>query len=117
VRLERREGYWLLVGVAAPGAAATTLGRLVMIRRRAAGNVHLLRHELEHVRQWRELGVVGFLRRYLGAYLRWRLRGHPHWAAYRRIPLEIEAEWRARRPRPPAGATEPDAAADPPPRR
>ena len=40
---------------------------------------------------------VGFLRRYLGAYLPWRLRGYPHWAAYRRIPHEVEAEWIARR--------------------
>jgi hypothetical protein len=41
--------------------------------------------------------VVGFLRRYLGAYLGWRVRGYRHKAAYRRIPFEIEAEWRARR--------------------
>jgi hypothetical protein len=95
--LERREGYWLLIGVAAPGAAATTLGPLILMREHAVGNEKLLRHELEHVRQWRELGVVGFLRRYLGAYLRWRVRAHSHWAAYRRIPLEIEAEWLARR--------------------
>lgn len=102
MRLERCDGYWLLIGPAAPGAAATTLGPLIMIRRRAVGNEKLLRHELEHVRQWRDLGTVGFLRRYLGAYLGWRLRGHPHWAAYRRIPLEIEAEWRARAATPPA---------------
>ena len=37
---------------------------------------------------------VGFLRRYLGAYLRWRLRGYRTGRAYRRIPLEVEAEWR-----------------------
>ena len=97
MRLERHDGYWLLVGVAAPGAAATTLGPLILMRSRAVGNRRLLRHELEHVRQWREQGVVGFLRRYLGAYLRWRLAGYPHWAAYRRIPQEIEAEWIARR--------------------
>jgi hypothetical protein len=97
VRLERRDGYWLLVGPAAPGAIATTLGSLILMRRRGVGDAQLLRHELEHVRQWREQGPVGFLRRYLGAYLSWRLRGYPHWAAYRRIPHEIEAEWIARR--------------------
>jgi hypothetical protein len=97
VRLERHDGYWLLIGIAAPGAAATTLGPLIMMRERSLGNERLLRHELVHVRQWRELGVTGFLRRYLGAYVLWRLRVHPHWAAYRRIPLEIEAEWSARR--------------------
>jgi hypothetical protein len=97
VRLERHDGYWLLIGPAAPGASATTLGPLILMRRRAVGNQRLRRHELEHVRQWREHGVVGFARRYLRAYLSWRLRGYPHWAAYRRVPLEIEAEWTARR--------------------
>jgi Domain of unknown function (DUF4157) len=97
VRLERHDGYWLLVGPAAPGASATTLGPLVLMRPRGVGDPRLLRHELEHVRQWRRYGVVGFLRRYLGAYLVWRLRGYGHKAAYRRIPFEIEAEWRARR--------------------
>jgi hypothetical protein len=97
VRLEHGDGYWLLVGVAAPGAAATTLGPLILIRSWAADDDHILRHELEHVRQWREQGVVGFLVRYLGAYLRWRACSYPHWGAYRRIPFEVEAEWRARR--------------------
>jgi Domain of unknown function (DUF4157) len=97
MRLERREGYWLLVGPAAPGATATTLGPLILMRPRGVGNRRLLRHELEHVRQWREQGVLGFLRRYLGAYARWRLQGYPHWGAYRRVPHEIEAEWIARR--------------------
>jgi hypothetical protein len=67
------------------------------MRPRGVGDPRLLRHELEHVRQWREFGVLGFLRRYLGAYVRWRLRGYPHLAAYRRIPFEIEAEWLAQR--------------------
>jgi hypothetical protein len=97
MRLERHDGYWLLVGPAAPGAAATTLGRLILMRPRAVGDARLLRHELCHVRQWREHGVAGFLARYLGAYLRTRLRRYPHRAAYRRIPFEIEAEWTARR--------------------
>jgi hypothetical protein len=99
LRLERHDGYWLLVGIAAPGATATTLGPLILRRSRGVGNERLLRHELVHVRQWRELGIFGFLRRYLGAYFRWRARGYPHWAAYRRVPLEIEAEWTARRSR------------------
>lgn len=97
MRLERHDGYWLLVGPAAPGATATTLGPLILMRRRGVGDARLLRHELEHVRQWREQGVVGFLWRYLGAYVTARVRGYPHGAAYRRIPQEIEAEWNARR--------------------
>jgi hypothetical protein len=35
----------------------------------------LLLHELVHVRQWRDAGPVRFLARYLGDYLRGRLRG------------------------------------------
>ena len=79
------------------GAAAVTIGPLVSVRRRFATDERLLRHELVHVRQWRSLGIAGFLWRYVGTYLRWRLRGYGHWAAYRRIPLEVEAEWEARR--------------------
>lgn len=95
--LLRREGYWLLVGGPVPrGASAITIGPVISIRRSAAGSEPLLRHELVHVEQWRRLGIAGFLLRYVGAYLRWRLRGYGHWAAYRRIPLEVEAEWRAR---------------------
>src|SRR6478735_3939364 len=102
MHLEHRDGYWLLIGPAAPGAAATTIGPLIMVRAGYEENDHLLRHELVHVRQWREHGVIGFLVRYLAPYLGARLRGYPHWAAYRRIPFEIEAEWTARRTDPPA---------------
>ena len=79
-----------------PGADAITLGRVVSVRRRASSSLRLLRHEAVHVRQWRELGMLRFLVRYVGSYLRWRVRGYGHWAAYRRIPLEVEAEWIAR---------------------
>lgn len=80
-----------------PGADAWTLGSWVIVRRRNAGSKHLLAHELEHVRQYHDLGVVAFLATYLGAYLRLRLQGWGHQAAYRRIPAEVSAEWRARR--------------------
>jgi hypothetical protein len=97
VRIERRDGAVLVISRwAAPGARATTLGRFVFVREDAVGSGRLLRHELVHVRQWRHLGIIGFLVRYLGAYVRWRVRRYPHWAAYRRIPLEIEADWEAR---------------------
>ena len=100
MRVERRPGCWLVVGVAAPGAAATTIGSVIFLRADAVHDEHLLRHELEHVRQWREHGVIGFLVRYVRPYLRWRRWGYSHWAAYRRIPFEIEAEWIARRSTP-----------------
>ena len=82
-----------------PGAAAITLGPLIVVRRGVpdrAGWPRLLRHERVHVEQWRRMGLVGFLARYVGMYVILRLRGWPHWAAYRRLPLEVEAEWRAR---------------------
>jgi hypothetical protein len=97
MRVERREGAVLVISRwAAPGADATTLGRFVFMREDAAGSSRLLRHELVHVRQWRQFGIPGFGARYLGAYVRWRVRRYPHLAAYRRIPLEIEADWEAR---------------------
>ena len=99
---ERHPGYWRWVGgPVPPGSAAITIGRVISVRRRAADNPRLMRHELTHVEQWRRLGVVGFLVRYLGAYARWRLLLHGHRDAYRRIPLEIEADWRSRSPLPP----------------
>lgn len=93
MRVDRREGYTLLVGWPVPkGADAITLGRWVLVRKRAAQSEHLLRHELCHVRQWSELGAVRFLWQYLTSYARGRLSGLSHWEAYRSIPLEIEAE-------------------------
>lgn len=80
-----------------PGADAWTLGDLVIVRERHADSRHLITHELEHVRQYRELGFGAFLLRYVAAYLALRLHGYPHQAAYRRIPAEVSAEWRARR--------------------
>jgi hypothetical protein len=98
VALERAGDHWVWIGgPVPPGADAITIGSVVSVRRAASENAHLLRHEVEHVRQWRRLGGFGFLRRYLGSYARWRLRGYGHWPAYRRIPLEVEAEWAARR--------------------
>ena len=96
--IRRRGDHWIWEGgPVPPGADAITLGPLISVRREAASNAALLRHEEEHVRQWRELGVVGFLRSYLGSYLSSRWRGFGHKAAYRLIPLEIEAEEAARR--------------------
>ena len=96
--IERRDGWWLWVGgPVPPGASGITVGRLVAIRRGHERSERLLRHELEHVAQYGRLGIVGFLRRYVAAYLRWRLRGYGHRGAYLRIPFEASAEWRARR--------------------
>jgi hypothetical protein len=98
VPVERRDGYRLWIGgPVAPGAAATTLGSWVSVRTAHADDDLLVRHERVHVEQFRAHGVARFLGRYLASYLGWRLRGYPHWSAYRRIPFEVEAEWGARR--------------------
>jgi hypothetical protein len=96
--IEQRDGFKLWIGgPVPPGAAAWTLGSLVIVRRHAVGSRLLLSHEAEHVQQWHEQGVVGFAVSYLGAYAANRLRGYGHDGAYRRIPQEVRAEWRARR--------------------
>lgn len=74
-----------------PGVAAMTVGRVILLRSDHADDTALLAHELVHVRQWRELGAVRFLWRYLGAYARSRLSGLSHQRAYEAIPLEVEA--------------------------
>jgi hypothetical protein len=77
---------WLPLGV-----AGMTLGHTILVRKEHAGDEALLCHELVHVRQWEELGVTRFLWRYLSSYLRGRLGGLTHQAAYQAIPLEVEA--------------------------
>ncbi len=113
--LRRRGDHWLLVGGPVPPRAdAMTIGPVVSVRRAQAGNERLLTHEGVHVRQWRELGWVGFPRRYLGAYLSLRWAGFGHRAAYRLIPLEAEAEAVARgEGRPPPAVGEPLAGRSP----
>lgn len=51
----------------------------------------VLVHELVHMRQWKVHGVVGFLRHYLGDYLRGRRRRLGHLGAYRATRFEAEA--------------------------
>lgn len=96
--IERRDGWWLWVGGPVPkGASGITIGNVVSVRAGRERSERLLRHELEHVAQYRRHGIPGFLVRYAWHYVGWRLRGYGHWSAYRRIPFEAGAEWRARR--------------------
>ena len=95
--IEEREGYRIWEGGPVPkGSDGITLGSLVIVREGKA-TPYLLRHELVHVRQWRRYGVFGFAVRYAGSYVYWRVRRKGHRGAYLRIPLEIEADWVARR--------------------
>jgi len=97
VRLERRNGYRVLIGgPVPPQAAAITFGNVIVVRRGHEDSEWLMSHELVHVRQYAELGAPRFLVRYVWSYLRSRLAGYGHMAAYRRIPLEVEASWLSR---------------------
>ena len=113
MRLQRHDGYRLWVGGPVPkGADGITLGSLVIIREGCENSANLIRHERAHVRQWRRHGLLGFSVRYVGSYLVWRLRRKGHRGAYLRIPLEIQAEWEARRSPAPAVRTSVMAEAD-----
>lgn len=57
----------------------------------------LMVHELTHIEQWRRLGAIGWVRAYLGDYLRGRRSGMRHHEAYRAIGLEEEARATAAR--------------------
>lgn len=91
----------LRVPVLPPGADGMTLGRVILLRRDAmadrTGRRALLAHELVHARQWAELGVARFLRRYLWDYAANLRRLRRHHAAYVAIPLEAEAREGAER--------------------
>lgn len=74
--------------------AAMTLGRRIFLgedKHSPTEFRRLLVHELVHVRQWRQAGATGFVRRYIGDYLRGRLGGSGHEDAYRNIRYEAEA--------------------------
>jgi hypothetical protein len=69
---------------------AITIGRRIWVAEGYASDA-LLRHELVHVRQAGELGVLRFLWRYAAEYVRNRRRGMTHDDAYRAISFEAEA--------------------------
>lgn len=90
-RVDRIRARIVRVPWLAPGSSAMTLGRWILVRPGYESDEALLAHELVHVRQWRELGGLPFLREYLGAYWRERRRGRGHREAYLAIPFEVEA--------------------------
>ena len=85
------------------GTEAMTLRNVVFASQSALERIDsgdallLLSHEAVHVEQWREYGIVGFLVRYLGDYVRGRAVGLPHDVAYRAIRFEREAVERSER--------------------
>ena len=80
-----------------PHVQAITVVRTILINPRlfdrvAAGSEpELLAHELIHVAQWENHGFVSFIWRYARDYLRIRLLGATHDAAYRSIGFEYQA--------------------------
>jgi hypothetical protein len=91
----RRAPRWM-VRAFRGGVAAMTLPFGIFVRPDALAGDRLalantIQHELVHVRQWQQLGVVRFLWRYLLEYLAYRFRGLNHKQAYLRISLEEEA--------------------------
>ena len=56
-----------------------------------------LAHELTHVEQYHELGIIGFLRGYITEYRAHRHRGLSRIEAYRRISFEDQARSRSER--------------------
>lgn len=89
--IDRERARVVVVPLLTPGVSGMTLDRWILLRRGHELDRALLAHELVHVRQWRELGVVRFLSRYLSTYVRGRFRGLGHRAAYAAIPFEREA--------------------------
>jgi len=83
----------------APGAHGMTVGRLILVLRDddRSGKRTLLAHELVHVEQYADLGIIRFLRPYLREYFTnlWRLRSHRQ--AYLAISFEAEARAAAER--------------------
>lgn len=84
-----------------PGTGAMTLGNQILVRPDllATGGPKLedlIVHELVHVRQWQNRGIVGFLGKYLRQYLMARIWGARHHIAYLSIDDEVEARRTAR---------------------
>lgn len=81
-----------------PAAQGMTMGRFVLLRRPEPtdGTSTLIAHELVHVRQFAERGLVRFLIGYVAAYLTRLVRFRSHRRAYLAIPAEEEAYARSR---------------------
>ena len=93
-----RRAVLVRVPVLPPGADGMTSGRFVLLRTEEPtdGTSRLIAHELVHVRQFRDLGRIGFALRYFSAYFRNLARFRRHRRAYLEIPQEQEAYGRSR---------------------
>lgn len=74
------------------GAAAVTIGNTIYYEMsKDKISAKLRRHEMVHIQQYEQLGVVGFFIQYFSEYISYRIDGQGHWEAYRNISLEKEA--------------------------
>jgi hypothetical protein len=80
-----------------PGFVGITIGNRIMLRKGHEHKDQLLAHELVHVRQFQELGILRFFARYLSEYATGIVRLRKVHAAYRAISLEVEARQEASR--------------------
>lgn len=91
---DRYNQRWLMF-FAPKGATgfAVTINRHTTLysRHLASWEWSWMAHEDTHKLQFARLGWWGFIRRYIGEYLRGRRSGLSHWEAYRNISLEREA--------------------------
>ena len=93
-RARVRVGYpWWLRPFLMRGVVAITLGRRIYVREAMASAAfeRLMKHELAHVRQVQRLGLIRFLWRYVGEFVRHWMRLRDGSAAYAAISFEIEA--------------------------
>lgn len=88
-RLVPRLGGWLS-GMGGP-AAAVTLGRTILVHPDAVVTDRLIRHELAHVRQWRERPLT-FPLRYAWQHLRHGYRDNPYEEEARRAEVAVAME-------------------------
>lgn len=87
---------WWLKPFLQRGVIGITLGRTVFlsekfVQRPQAEVERLVRHELVHVRQVGQLGLLRFLWKYLAEYIGNLRKGMSHNEAYRRVSFEEEA--------------------------
>ncbi|NNF53357.1 MAG: hypothetical protein HKN03_02835 [Acidimicrobiales bacterium] len=82
-----------------PGTfAGLTLDRFILLARpqRADGSSTLLAHELVHVEQWDDRGMIGFAKWYVANFVR-EYRHRRKWmASYRALEAEVDARARTR---------------------
>lgn len=89
MKVNTKYNHWLPPILKTDGV---TIGNTIYYRQPKAlisGRLH--RHELKHIEQYQQYGIVGFLAIYILHYTKGRLQGLGHWDAYLRIPFEVEA--------------------------